>query len=76
MKKTGPKPRYGTSSVILVAAKLNAPEVKAMRSAMKSQGIQTQSRFISHAVRAFVAQCGIQIPDEDPLQLPLLPKSR
>ena len=78
MKKSGPKPRHGLPAVITVAAKLNTPEVKAMAAAMKAKGIPTRSRFISQAVRAYALQCGVQMPDLDPAQmpLPLLPRSR
>ena len=78
MKKTGPKPRYGSPSVIIVAARLNTPEIKAMSAAMKAKGIPTRSRFISQAVRAYALQCGVQLPEVDPAQmpLPLLPRSR
>jgi hypothetical protein len=71
MKKPGPKPLNGSPAVITVAAKLNAPEMKAVAAAMRAKGIPSRSRFISQAVRAYVALCGVQLPDDDPAQLPL-----
>lgn len=78
MAKPGPKPLNGSPAVITVAAKLNAPEMKAVAAAMRERGIPSRSRFISEAVRAYVAACGISLPEDDPAQLPLklLPKRR
>lgn len=67
-KRNGPLPTRGLPARIVVASKVNAAELKAMRAAMKAKGIPTQSLFVAYAVREFVKSAGVEIPDTNPRQ--------
>lgn len=71
-KQPGPIAQRGLPAQIVVVGRLNASEVKAMRSAMKVSGIATQSLFVAYAVRSFAKAHGIDVPEIDPRQT-LLP---